>query len=325
MKILLVEPAYNSKYAPLGLLKISAMHKARGDDVLFIKGRKRAEFNPDTIYITSLFTFWYKITIETILFYKKEYPNSEIKVGGIFASLMPEFIEKYTGIKPFFGLIEEAEKYYPDYSFYDADSSIVFTSRGCLRKCKFCVVPKIEGNLYSLDDWENQVDITKPYITFWDNNWFAKGYDKVKEDVGKIKVLMKAGIKSFDFNQGLDARLFNREIAELLCGLPLRPIRFAFDNISEDGPVQDAIKLAREFGFTRDVEWSGGSGSQCTIYVLYNFKDTPKDFYYRIREILRCGGTSFPMQYSPHDDLKRTYIGKNWTKIQRDGVKKYNG
>ena len=320
MKVLLVEPNYNSKYAPLGLMKISAMLKRQGHEVSFIKGRKIFPEKFDQIYITSLFTFWYKITIETILFYKHHYPKAEIKTGGIFASLMPNYIKQHTGIAPHFGLIPEAEKEIPDLSMNSSESSIVFTSRGCIRKCGFCIVPKVEGDLKPIEGWERYVDLSKPNITFWDNNWFAKGMTELEKDVKIIRDLIKRGIREVDFNQGLDARIFNDDIAKLLEGIPIKPIRFAFDNMSEDGFVQRGIETAQKYGLLKKQKWSG-TGMPATIYVLYNFNDTPEDFYYRIREVIKAGGMSFPMQYAPHDDLDRKYVGRHWTKVQRDAVK----
>ena len=145
--------------------------------------------------------------------------------------------------------------------------------------------------------------------------------DALVKDTAILRELIKKGIKEFDFNQGLDARVFNEEIAKLLSGLPIEPMRFAFDNMSEDGFVQRGIELAQKYGLTRTQKWKG-SGNPIAVYVLYNFNDTPEDFYYRIREIIKVGGMSFPMQYSPHEDLNREYVGKHWTKIQRDAVKK---
>ena len=71
MKVLLVEPNYKNKYPPMGLMKISSYHKILGDNVKFVKGidssMDAAEW--DRIYITTLFTFEFSISIKTILHY----------------------------------------------------------------------------------------------------------------------------------------------------------------------------------------------------------------------------------------------------------------
>ena len=88
-KILLVEPAYKNKYPPMGLMKISTYHKMLGDEVTFVKGidvdlALRAW---DRIYITTLFTFDFDITVDTINHYKMfaDYLDT-VFVGGIMAS-----------------------------------------------------------------------------------------------------------------------------------------------------------------------------------------------------------------------------------------------
>ena len=60
MKVLLIEPAYKCKYPPLGLMKISAFHKKRGDEVHFIKGinSEHRKVIWDRIYISTLFSFY---------------------------------------------------------------------------------------------------------------------------------------------------------------------------------------------------------------------------------------------------------------------------
>ena len=70
--ILLVEPGYPTKFPPLGLMKISAYHKQLGDNVKFYKGTKEKAYYTywDRIYISTVFTYNWKATVNTILFYK---------------------------------------------------------------------------------------------------------------------------------------------------------------------------------------------------------------------------------------------------------------
>ncbi len=108
------------------------------------------------------------------------------------------------------------------------------------------------------------------------------------------------------------------DIADALVGIPIKPIRFAFDGMHEDGHYQRAVMMMIERGFTHNPGF--------TTYVLYNFNDTPGDLWYRLRESPRLSHDvqlanghklrieSFPMRYQPilRSD-SRQYIGKHWT------------
>ena len=39
-------------------------------------------------------------------------------------------------------------------ALYRHNPNATFTSRGCIRECEFCAVPKIEGRLVELKDWD---------------------------------------------------------------------------------------------------------------------------------------------------------------------------
>lgn len=247
--ILLVEPAYNNLYPPLGLLKISTWHKRKGDNVQFIKDilhspaldlfekeekcYKNLKEHYDIIYITSLFTYQAQFVIDSIKYYKNRFPNAKIKVGGIMATLLPEYIKERVAIKPHIGLLRGAENCPPDYSLYpNWPYSISFTTRGCLRNCLFCAVKKHEPKYYVKENWPEDVDITKKGIIFWDNNWlYSSNFEK---DVKILMKFQKIGIVQIDFNQGLDCRLLDEDRVRLLSQIKIKPLRFAFDNCSED-------------------------------------------------------------------------------------------
>ncbi len=151
MRILLVEPQdskkYHTTYPPLGLLKLSAYHKQKEDKIRFVQGFSEDGFEPNTIYITSLFTYAYEPVHDVIRYYSKKYKKAKIIVGGIYATLCSEHLEEIFGsrIEIHKGLMPEAEDILPDYSLVpEWKASILFSSRGCIRKCPFCSVPILE-------------------------------------------------------------------------------------------------------------------------------------------------------------------------------------
>ena len=118
-----------------------------------------------------------------------------------------------------------------------------------------------------------------------------------------------------DFNQGIDARLLSEEKMELLSQLALKPLRIAFDDIKFEKLYVDKMCLAHKHGVRH-----------LSNYILFNFDDTPDDFYKRLRinielnEELGLSIFSFPMKYVPLDAKDRKHIGPSWTKTQLRGI-----
>jgi len=316
-QILLVEPEYKSLFPSLGLMRISSWRKSMGDKVDFVKDNPPEDYfgyrppklkeHYDTIYITSLFTYNFPEVLKSIKYYQSKYPNARINVGGVLATLLPKLIKKETGITPHKGLLLEAEKFPPDYSIFPQfPDSITFTTKGCIRKCKFCVVRLLEPKFF-VRNWEEDIKPNSKKIIFWDNNWFAS--PNFREDVEKLK---KIG-KPFDFNQGLDCRLFDEEKAKLLSETMIQPLRFAFDSPAQEGHIQRAIKLARKYGL-----------NDIMVYVLYNAGeayDTPKYFYHRINELNKLKVDSYPMRYRPIDSIQLHVVSPQWDKIFLRAIK----
>lgn len=118
----------------------------------------------DRIYITTLFTFYFDITVETINEVKcLVKPDGMVNVGGVLASLQPDEIETATGIRPHVGLlnkpgqldegdtqiIDELPLDYTileeiDYKYDMSNAYHAYLTRGCIRNCAFCAVPKLE-------------------------------------------------------------------------------------------------------------------------------------------------------------------------------------
>jgi hypothetical protein len=309
MKILLVEPQksrkYHTQYPPLGLLKISAYHKRRGDIVRFVRGfMDDSDFYPDKIYITSLFTYAWEPVHDVIKYYREKYKRAEIVVGGIYATLCEDHLREHFGdqIRIHKGLYKEVEDILPDYSLFpDWNASIVFSSRGCIRRCPFCSVPILEPELEAKKSIKEFVYHGHKKIVFWDNNILASPYwENIFDELEELKM-------EVDFNQGIDARLITPYVAQRLRKLKIPLIRLAYDSIGIREKLKKAIEYLKEVGF---------SGRNILVYCLHNFphpSDTPETFFHRIRDLMEWGVIAYPMRYQPLEPIpKNSYISPYW-------------
>lgn len=196
------------------LMKISSYYKEQGDEVQIWNPMEKF----DRVYSSKVFTFTPE---ETML------PEDTIKGGtgyGIYDKL------------PFF--IETSK---PDYSLYpNVKHAIGFLTRGCIRKCPWCVVPKKEGDIEMYEKWTNIKRPDSRDIVFMDNNVLASawGLHEIVEMVGKdVRV---------DFNQGLDARLITHEIAFLLS--KLKWIRFIRMSCDTDAMLDTVLQAVGRLG-----------------------------------------------------------------------------
>jgi len=328
-KILLVEPNYKTKYPPLGLMKISTYHKQQGDKVVFIKGTNAElrEHQWDIIYVTTMFTFQWAKTIKTIKYYQRGKSNKNIKIGGVLASLLPKEIETETGIMPHIGLWDEVDKLAPDYNltngtyeYYTNNASLGFMTKGCVNTCGFCAVPRLEPSYVHFIPLAEQIDTSKRDLILLDNNVLASSkFTEIIEEIKKCGFQKGArfgkSLRYVDFNQGVDARLLTEEKMQLLSQLALKPLRIAFDNIKFEKLYVEKIKLACKYG-VRNL----------SNFILFNFEDTPEDFYRRLQiniqlnEELGLNIFSFPMRYIPLNAKDRKYISPNWSKTQLRGI-----
>lgn len=201
----------------LALMKLSAYHKAAGDTVEW--------FNPlftyDRVYSSKVFTF------------TPEDPY-----------LPPDTIKGGTGYGLYDPLPQEIDRMFPDYSIYpDCRYAIGFLTRGCIRSCTWCVVPRKEGKIRPYCSWQQIKRPDSRDIVFMDNNVLAHpwGLEQMQSMAGQdVRV---------DFNQGLDIRLVTPQIAKLLASLKwIRFIRTACDTDASMESVGRMVDLLRSVG-----------------------------------------------------------------------------
>lgn len=189
----------------------------------------------------------------------------------------------------------------PDYSIYpDCDYDIGFTTRGCNRNCSFCFVTPKEGKFRIHQHPSEFHDPNHKKIVLLDNNilldkdWFYKVTDWILEQ--KMSV---------DFNQGLDIRLLDQDIANRLKQLKhFKPWHFAFDSLSYKDYVLNGMDMLRNAGINlrSSVIW----------YVFMN-DDTQFDSALERCNILRQNGTMpYPMLNPVNEHTRRMKDLKRW-------------
>ena len=237
----------DSKYHNLALMKISAWHKSFGDQTEIYNPLMKKTY--DRVYVSKIFS---KHNIE-----EGYIPGNSI-IGGSGFSLKT--------VLPY-----DMEHIMPDYSLYNLDYSLGFTTRGCIRNCKFCIVPEKEGKIKEHAEVEEFLNPKSNVVVLLDNNFLA-----LPSHIKKLQKYIDKGWR-MDFNQGLDARLINKENAKLLASIKHeRMIRFAWDNIKDESEIIKGLELVIKEGIRpRNI----------TVYVLTGFDTTFKEDLYRIQRL----------------------------------------
>ncbi len=210
----------NKHFPNYALMKISAWHKAQGDTVEW--------WNPlyryDRVYSSKVFDF---TPVDPYL------PEDAIRGGT-----------GYRDIPMDKTLPPEIDGTFPDYSIYpECDYAIGYLTRGCHNNCRWCVVPKKEGKIRPYRGWEELVRPDTDKLVLMDNNILACEYG-----LSQLESLIGSGYQ-IDLNQGMDARLVNERVANILSRIRwMRYIRFSCDQKSQIAPVKRTIELLGSHG-----------------------------------------------------------------------------
>ncbi len=170
-----------------------------------------------------------------------------------------------------------------------------FTTRGCIRKCEFCIVPEKEGRIRHDRDLLDLWDGTSRDIVLYDNNILAmpEHFEQVCSDA------RQNGIR-LDFNQGLDHRLLTQEHVDLLKTIRHHELRFAFDSVTQFSSVERTIDLLQRNGINR-----------CLWYVLCGFDTSLEEDLIRLNYLRERNQNAYVMRYnSGRTDIRLTALAR---------------
>lgn len=256
----------------LCLMKISAYHKAKGDNVEWWNGLKHY----DIVYKSKVFDDTYSTDDDFIIM------ADEIIRGGTGYDLqnkLPDIIEHQ----------------YPDYDLYGVKKSFGFLTRGCPRHCPFCIVSEKEGNTHTVADlsefWHGQTEI----ILMDSNITASKDCDRLFDSLIDSKAYI-------NFEGGLDIRLLTDKGADQINRMKTKMIHFAWDNYEFN--TYDKLKRFRPL-FKTD-------GRHLRVYVLTNFNTTHEQDLERVYKLKALDYDPYVMIFDKPNAPKTTRDLQRW-------------
>lgn len=287
----------DSKIPNLALMKISSYYKALGEEVEFVHPNKQYE----KIFASAIFTRSRHECEKLIDMY-----GDKLEIGG-------------TGWNLNKVLPDDIEYSKPDYDLYSVEeiasrmkgimtkerklkkateivnAGMGFSSRGCVRECGFCFVPKKEGKFKNVAEIKDLINPKSNVLILHDNNLTADPHciEKLHE-IRDRKLIV-------DINQGCDVRLVNDSIAKALSEVKhLRSVHYAWDLMGFETQVMKGITtLSKYIKLYKHM-----------CFMLVGFNTTFEEDVYRFRKLRELKVDPFVMIYNQKDDIKLKHFAR---------------
>lgn len=278
-----------TRFPNLALLKLSGYHKELGDNIYLLEDYKNIE-EYDKIYVGKVFTKT-KIPLEV-------FDHKHCTFGG------SGFGDNNIDLK------YDIEHHMPDYSLYDTFiknqiqngkkesnfknyrvASIGFTTRGCFRKCDFCINKKYD-KVFLHSHVSEFLDVNRKVICLLDDNFLGfHDWEKILDEIELTN-------KRFQFKQGLDIRLMDIKKAQRFAESKyFEDFIFSFDDYEDRDIIEEKLKL-----------WRNYTHRESKIYLLCAYKSQDLsdivEIFERLKIINKYKCAPYVMKYEKYEDSK---------------------
>lgn len=287
----------DSKIPNLALMKISNYYKSMGEQVEFVRPDRKYE----KIFASAIFTRSYDECLKLQDFY-----GDKIEIGGTGWDIHKELEPQIEHMKPDYDLytIDEiasrmkgigTKEHKLQKATEIVNAGMGFTSRGCVRNCGFCFVPKKEGAFKDVAEIKDLINPKSNILILHDNNITADPFciDKLHE-IRDRKLIV-------DINQGCDVRLMNEEIAKAMSEVKhLRSLHYVWDLMGYESQVMEGIKtLSKYIKPYRHM-----------CFMLVGFNTNFEEDMYRFQKLVEMKVDPFVMIYNQIPNVKLHHFAR---------------
>jgi hypothetical protein len=276
MRVLVINvsaPHYN-----LGAHKLADWFRAQGVDVLRCDGDPGL-FLPraDRVCLSVIFS-WHAPLAAAIALRVKA--TADVWAGGPGLFALAKWWREQIGLPCHRGLD-------PRFEYQRGTYRMVFASRGCPVNCHFCLVPRMEGQQFTLD-WRFQ-----PAPILCDNNLSAL---PVAFQEHMVRRYRESGVPLQDANSGFEPRTFDSACYHRWKPLLRGPWRCAFDTLEEAPCVARMLRIL-----------AAESPRRKQVYVLIG-NEPMAACYERAQKVLEWGGEPYVQPLMPLNALARDHL-----------------
>lgn len=277
----------------------------------FEKRLYRLSFYPEQIYITSIMTYWWESVKDTIALLKKVFPKSELILGGIYPTLLPEHAEEHTSADIIIqGKVEEVFNLWTDFSLYEKSPNyaVILSSEGCPWNCSYCAQKKINEHVIRYRDpddvvaeieTKNKQYGIKKFVFFADNFLTNKiHFQEILE-----RIISKNLQITLDAPKGFEPDLLDVQTLRLMRNAGWKRINLALETVNKESRQNWHRKHTNEMQFRNAVELCrcvGFPSNSIHTFVLYGM---PAEDLKKVKETAKYihhqGAFITPMPYTP--------------------------
>jgi hypothetical protein len=283
----------------------------------WLAGELERHRRPDEVWVTCCLSYNYEPAHEVVAVVKQRWPKVKVKLGGMYATLMPEHAAGAGADEVVSGKVEEAEGLFGDYTLYAEPPrvGIYNFATGCRNRCSFCVnhhfpfTPRKtpEEILAHLADLNGRLGIR--HFSNWDPNVMLHE----RELARLLDLVAERGLDcTLSFDMGIQCNRLTLALARKMRRAGVRQVTVPFETADPAmlrrfrKPYRADAPLAA-FARLREAGFDLGRLHSCSLFALDG-----EDPRYLYRTYFAIVGAGVRPVFSPFSPVPTS---EEWTRV----------
>lgn len=271
---------------------------------------------PAEVWITSIMTYWWESTRDTVNAVREIFPKARIFIGGIYPTLAPDHAVDNLGADVIVtGEIPDASDQWTDFEVYENRAptyAILATTRGCPWDCNYCAARTLNGGsakvrgrtkedvISEIEDKMTRFGVRR-FGFYEDNALVLRGH--LQE---LLEVILDRGHKlDLYAPEGFETRFLTEDLLKVMKKAGFRRIHLPFETLKMDTNIGWNRRHASTASFDRALDAAKAAGfkthtQDLNAFVLFGLPDESlEDIMDSVLYVHNSVGSVVPMLFTP--------------------------